>query len=336
MLLKNRARKPTVGFQRGMSEKRILVTTTSYQDTPGPHHDLLKEAGFELDRARGPLNEDAMLELVGEVDGMICGDDAITRAVMEKALPKLTVISKYGIGVDKIDVEAATDLGLPVLFTPGVNHTTVAEHTFMLLLALEKHLIEEANYTRAGEWKRITGHEIRGKTMGIVGLGRIGKEVALRAKVFGMSVIGYGIYWDEEFARANGVKRAGAMEEVMVEANVITLHTKLTDATRGMINADRIATMKDGVLILNCARGELVETEAVVAGLEIGKIGGYGTDVFDQEPPPADHPLLKAKNCIVTPHIGSRTFESVERQAMMATRNLVLALNGEKPLAQVN
>ncbi|AWT59275.1 MAG: Hydroxypyruvate reductase [Candidatus Moanabacter tarae] len=319
-----------------MSSKRILLTTTSFQDTPGPHHDLLNKTGFDLDQARGPLDEGSMLGMVGEIDGIICGDDAITRNVIEKALPRLKVISKYGIGVDKIDVNAATDFGLPVLYTPGVNHTTVAEHTFMLLLALEKNLIQEVEFTRAGEWKRITGHEIMGKTIGIVGLGRIGKEVALRAKAFGMKSIGYGTYWDKEFAAEYEVKKAASLEELFTGADVITLHTKLTEKTRGIVNRESIRIMKDGVLIINCSRGKLVETEDVVAGLESGKIGGYGTDVLDQEPPPVDHPLLRTRNCIVTPHIGSRTYESVERQAMMATRNLIMVLNGEKPLAQVN
>jgi len=277
-----------------------------------------------------------MLELVAGIDGMICGDDVITREVIERALPGLRVISKYGIGVDKIDVSAATDLGIPVLYTPGVNHTTVAEHTLMLLLALSKHLVEEANYTASGKWKRMTGNEIMGKTIGIVGMGRIGKEVAVRARAFGLSVMGYDIYWDEQFATDHAVERKDDLEELIQTADVISLHTNLTDETRNLINAERIEGMKAGVIILNCARGELVDTEAMAAGLSSGKVGGYGADVLEAEPPPPNHPLLGAMNCIITPHIGSRTFESVQRQAVMATRNLVLALNGERPLAQVN
>lgn len=318
-----------------MSE-RILLTTTSYQDTPGEHHQLLETSGYEIVRARGPLPEAEMLDLVGEIDGFLCGDDAITRAVIEKALPRLRVISKYGIGVDKIDVASATELGIPVLFTPGVNHTTVAEHTLMLLLALSKHLIEEANYTASGQWKRMTGHEIMGKTIGIVGLGRIGKEVAIRANAFGMKVLGYDIYWDSAFAEKHGVKRVEDIDTILEQVDVVSLHTNLTDETRGIINTEKIAEMKDGVIILNCARGELVETDALAAALESGKVGGYGGDVLDKEPPPPDHPLLKAKNCIITPHIGSRTYESVVRQATMSTQNLLLAMKGEKPLAQVN
>ncbi|MCU0753292.1 MAG: NAD(P)-binding domain-containing protein [Akkermansiaceae bacterium] len=176
---------------------------------------------------------------------------------MEKAAPRLKILSKYGIGVDKIDVKAATEMGIPLSFCPGVNHTTVAEHTFALLLALVRHLVEIANATRSGNWKRLTGHEIMGKTLGIVGLGRIGKEVAIRAKAFGMTVIAYDVYWDEAFATSHGVTRAASVAEIFEKSDVISLHTNLTPETRDMVRAETIATMKDGVILLNCSRGEV-------------------------------------------------------------------------------
>ncbi len=315
---------------------KILLTTTSFQDTPGEHHELLKQTGWELITARGPLNEADTLALVGEVDGYICGDDAITRKVLEKARPKLKVLSKYGIGVDKIDVKTCTEFGIPLLFTPGVNHTTVAEHTFLLLLSLEKNLLFHTDSTRSGGWKRKTGHELLEKTIGIVGLGRIGKEVAIRAKAFGMKPVAFDVYWDEKFAAEHGVKRAANLDEIFAVSDYISLHTNLTPETRDLINARSIARMKKGVLILNCARGEIVHTADMVEALKSGQVGGYGTDVLDQEPPPADHPLLKLPNCVVTPHVGSRTYESVVRQATTSVKNLILAMNGEKPIAQVN
>lgn len=315
---------------------KILLTTTSYQDTPGPHHDLLASIGAEVHCERGPLAESKMLELAGDFDAFLCGDDAITKAVIDKSLPKLKIISKYGIGVDKIDVEYATEKGIPLTFCPGVNHTTVAEHTFALMLSLSRQFVEEVNYVRSGNWKRLTGHELMGKKIGIVGLGRIGKEVAIRANAFAMPTIAFDLYWDDEFAKANEVQRATSIQQIFDACDIISLHTNLTPETDNMINADSIATMKKGVMILNCARGELVNTADIVAALNSGQVGGYGTDVLDQEPPPADHPLLSAPNCVVTPHIGSRTYESVERQAMMATQNLINLLKGEPPLAQVN
>jgi len=319
-----------------MSDVRILLTTTSYQDIPGPHHELLESTGIEIVKERGPLSEQQMLELVGNFDAILCGDDAITRAVLEKASPRLKILSKYGIGVDKIDVKAATEMGIPLSFCPGVNHTTVAEHTFALLLGLNRQLVEEVNFTRAGQWKRLTGHEIMGKTIGVVGLGRIGKEVVIRARAFGMKVIGYDVWWDEEFTKTHEVERAETVKELFAKSDVISLHTNLTEETRDMVRADTIAGMKDGVIILNCSRGEVVKTDDLAAALKNGKVGGYGADVLDEEPPRPDHPLLKAPNCLVTPHIGSRTYESVQRQAMMAATNLLNMLKGEKPLAQVN
>lgn len=315
---------------------RILLTTTSFQDTPGPHHEKLAATGWEIVTARGPLSEADTLALVGDIDGYICGDDAITRAVLEKARPRLKVLSKYGIGVDKIDVKSCTEFGIPLLFTPGVNHTTVAEHTFLLLLALEKNLLFHCDSTRSGGWKRTTGHELLDKTIGIVGMGRIGKEVAIRAKAFGMKPIGYDVYWDESFAKEHGIPRAATLDEVFKQADYISLHTNLTPETRDLVCAKTIATMKPGVIILNCARGEIVNTADIAAALASGQVAGYGTDVLDEEPPRADHPLTKLPNCVVTPHIGSRTSESVQRQAMAAVTNLINAMHGEKPLAQVN
>ena len=315
---------------------RVLLSTTSFQDTPGAHHDMLASLGVEVVRERGPLPESRMLELAGQFDAFLCGDDAITAAVIDKSLPRLKCISKYGIGLDKIDVAHATAKKIPVLFTPGVNHTTVAEHTFLLLLALEKNFLFHTDSTRAGGWKRKTGHELLAKTIGIIGLGRIGREVAIRARAFGMEVIAFDIFWDEAFAAQHNVRRAAAREEIFAAADYISLHTNLTPVTRGMINAASIATMKKGVVILNCARGEVVNTADLVAALKSGQVGGYGADVLDIEPPPADHPLLSAPNCVITPHIGSRTYESVVRQASCCVENYARFLKGEPPVAQAN
>lgn len=319
---------------------RILLSTTSYQDTPGPHHELLESQGFDIVRERGPLPESEMLNLSGEFDAFLCGDDAITRAVIDKSLPRLRVISKYGIGLDKIDVAYATERELAVLNTPGVNHTTVAEHTFGLLLSLSKKIQENAVDVVAGKWqagwKKPVGHEILGKTMGIIGLGRIGKEVATRARAFGMKVIAFDPYFDEAFAEQHDVTRCASMDEVLINSNVVSLHCFLDENTRGMINAQKIAEMQDDVIVLNCARGELVETDDIAEALESGKAAGYGADVLDEEPPAADHKLFSAPNCIITSHIASRTYESVERQALRATHNLINYLNGESDFIQAN
>jgi phosphoglycerate dehydrogenase-like enzyme len=238
--------------------------------------------------------------------------------------------------LDKIDVKAATDLKVPVLFTPGVNHTTVAEHTFALMLAAVRNLVVEANHTAAGRWTRITGNEVCGKTLAIVGFGRIGKEVAVRAHAFGLKLVGYGNYWDEDFARWYNIERVETIDDALRRADIVSLHTKLTPATRHLINAKNIGLLKRGAVIVNCARGEILELSALVEALKSKHLLAYAADVLDQEPPPADHPLLGLPNVIITPHIGSRTHESVQRQASCAVENLTLFLAGKKPIAQAN
>ena len=315
---------------------RILLTTCSFQDTPGPHHEFLAAQGYEVVRERGPLTEARMLELAGAFDGFLCGDDGISRAVIEKSLPRLRVIAKYGIGLDKIDLAAATERGIPVMFTPGVNHTTVAEHTFCLMLALAKNLIPTVDATRKGEWLRLTGRELWRKKIGLVGLGRIGQEVAKRALAFEMEVHGFGNFWPEEFAAERGIARHDSLESLFSTCDIISPHTKLTAESHHLVNRERLALMPAGGMVVNTGRGELVDPAAVLEALESGRLAGYATDVMEVEPPAADDPLLSHPKVIVTSHIGSRTFESVPRQAMKAVTNLVNFLNGEGPVFCAN
>jgi D-3-phosphoglycerate dehydrogenase len=320
-----------------MSEKkRVLITTTSFQDTPGRHHDLLDPERFEIERARGPLPEPEILKLVCSHDAIICGDDAFTRPVLQKALPRLKVLAKYGIGVDKIDLQAATDLRIPVTYCPGVNHVTVAEHTFGLLLSLTRLIPQQDAVVKRGEWKRSTGRELAGKTMGILGLGRIGKEVAKRAAAFEMKVVAFDVYWDEAFAKQWGIERKAAGEDVLRAADVVSLHMNLTDENKEFVNAARLGIMRRGSYLLNCARGGLIHEADVAAALKSGQLGGYGADVVEPEPIQKTNPLLAAPNVVLTPHVGSRTYESVERQALMAAENMIRVLAGQAPHAQAN
>jgi D-3-phosphoglycerate dehydrogenase len=321
---------------------RILLTTTSYQDTPGQHHDVLKASGFDVVRARGPLQEAAMLDLIKSnngFDGLLNGDDLITSKVIDAAMAAKTplrVIAKYGIGLDSIDVKHATAKKIPVLYTPGVNHTTVAEHTFGLIIALAKHFWPHVRSVKGGGWKRITGTELFGKTIAIMGMGRIGKEVAKRARAFDMNVKGYDVYWDEGFAKACTVERCTTLEDALHNADVVSLHMNLDDSNRGFINKTRIAAMRKGAIIINTARGGLVVEQDVAEACKSGHLGGYGADVLDHEPPAPGHPFNEIDNILITPHVGSRTFESVERQAMRATLNIVNYLNGDKDYIQAN
>src|SRR5689334_3861554 len=235
---------------------RILLSTTSFQDTPGKHHDIINNSGFEIVRARGPLSELQMLDLVkssGGFDGLLNGDDALNTRVIDALLnapTPLRVIAKYGIGLDSIDVKYATSKRIPVLFTPGVNETTVAEQTIGLMIALAKHFYPHIRSMKSGEWKRKTGCELFGKTLGVIGLGRIGKEVVKRASAMGMTPIGFGNYWEDDFASQYRLQRKSTITDVLREADVVSLHTHVSAATRGMINKDTIALMKPKALLI--------------------------------------------------------------------------------------
>ena len=318
---------------------RILLTTTSFQDTPGKHHDVLNNSGFEVARQRGPLSEQQMLDFVsagGGFDGLLNGDDRITARVIDAALPRLKVIAKYGIGLDSIDVNHATARRIPVLFTPGVNETTVAEHTIGLMIAVAKHFWFHSRATKAGQWKRQTGSELWGKTLGVIGLGRIGKEVVKRATAFGMTCVGQGNYWDDAFAALCRLERLPTREDVLRRADVVSLHTNLTPDTRGFINRRTIALMKDGAILVNTGRGGLVVEQDVVDACRSGKLWGYGTDVLETEPMKTPHVFQDVDNIIVTPHVGSRTNESVQRQGLRAANNLVNFLKGGSDYIQAN
>jgi D-3-phosphoglycerate dehydrogenase len=319
---------------------RILLTTTSFQDTPGAHHDLLKKSGLEAVTARGPMGEAQMLDLMrapgGGFDGLLNGDDQITAKVIDAALPRLRVIAKYGIGLDSIDVKYATAKKIPVLFTPGVNHTTVAEHCFGLMIALAKHFWPHLRSTKEGGWKRITGTELFGKTICVLGVGRIGKEVIKRAAAFEMKSRGFDHMPDEAFGQQYSVVWARTLEDAVRDADIVSLHMNLDESNRGVINSGMIAKMKKGAMLINTARGGLVVERDIAEACKSGQLGGYGADVLDKEPPPADHPFRYIDNIIITPHVGSRTFESVERQALRAVKNLVNFLKGESDYIQAN
>ena len=318
---------------------RILLTTTSFQDTPGRHHEVLDRSGFEVVRERGPLSEQRMLELVsvgGGFDGLLNGDDRITARVIDAALPRLKVIAKYGIGLDSIDVKHATARHIPVLFTPGVNETTVAEHTVGLMIGVAKSFWFHVRAVKAGEWKRQTGSELWGKTLGVIGLGRIGGEVVKRASAFGMTCVGQGNYWDDAFAAQYNLERLPTREDVLRRADVVSLHTNLTSETRGFINRRTIGLMKDGAILVNTGRGGLVVEQDVADACRSGKLRGYGADVLETEPMKTPHVFQEVDNIIVTPHVGSRTNESVQRQGLRAANNLVNFLNGGGDYIQAN
>ncbi len=293
-------------------------------DTPGAHHDLLKSIGAEIDTLRGPVTEDVLLPIIGNYDAVVCGDDEYTRKVLEAGKAgRLRYLSKYGIGLDKIDLAAAKDLGIPVASTPGVNHVTVAEHAFTHILAFFKNYYEEVGYVKGGKWKRLIQHEIYGKRMAIFGLGRIGKELAIRAKAFGLKVKVFDPYIDKEFVANNGLTLCDNLDDLFNDAEIISLHSPLNEGTKNTMNEERFAKLENCPLVVNTARAGLVDKKAVMAALDKKQICGYVADVMWDEPVKADDPILKYSNVFITPHIASRTYESVVRQGSAAVNNLI-------------
>ena len=304
---------------------KILLTSTSFQDTPGRHQDLLYKQGFEVDRLRGPIPENQLLPIIADYDAVICGDDEYTAQVIAKGKAgRLKYISKYGVGLDKIDLEAAKQHGIPVTNCPGVNQVSVAEHVFAMLLCFCRNVHLEYNITKAGGWHRYVGNEIFNKTMAIFGLGSVGKEVAKRAKCFGLRVKVLDKFLDKNFVEKYNLTACQEVATLIQEADILSLHAPLTDETVGIFSKKLLQTYaQKGLIIINTARANLVEFAALKWGLNNGHIGGYLTDVLDIEPMPENHPLKDMKNVLITPHIGSRTFQSVERQGSMAIKNLL-------------
>jgi len=302
--------------------KRVLVTDGL--QTIGV--DALRKHGLDVEVA-GSLGERELAGRVGEYEGLIVRSATkVTRTVIE-AGRRLEVIGRAGAGVDSIDVDAATERGVIVMNTPGGNTTAVAEHTLGLLLAMARRLPAADLTLKAGRWEksRLQGVELFGKVLGILGLGRIGSEVARRALGFRMQIIAYDPYLTREAAERLGVESV-ELEELLARADFITIHTPLTGDTRHLLGEAELARLKPGARIINCARGGLVDELALARAIESGHVAGAALDVFEQEPPPADHPLLKLEQVIVTPHLGAATDEAQTAVALAIADQVADAL----------
>ena len=253
-----------------------------------------------------------LAEELNDADALIVRSAVKVNGELLEHAQKLRVIGRAGIGVDNIELPAATRKGIAVMNTPGANAVAVAEQTIGMMLCLARHLPRANETTKAGKWekKSLEGTELRGKTLGVIGLGRIGLEVASRAQAFGMKVVGHDPYISTELARERKVELK-TLDDLYPVADYLSLHLALTPQTRGMINAESLVKMKKGVRIINCARGELINEAALAEALKSGHIGGAALDVFAPEPP-KDSPLLGLENVMATPHIAGSTKEAQE------------------------
>ncbi|MBI2891111.1 MAG: phosphoglycerate dehydrogenase [Nitrospirae bacterium] len=273
---------------------------------------------------RTGLAEKDLIEAIPAYEGLVVRSATrVTRPVIEAA-SALRVIARAGTGVDNIDVEAATKKGIVVMNTPGGNTITTGEHTFAMIMALCRKIPVAYHLLKGGKWAKgeLVGVELYGKTLGIVGLGKIGRVVAERALAFKMRVIAFDPYVTGEVGRKLGVEVL-PLEEVYRQADVLTLHTPSTPETKRMVDASAIAKMKKGVLLVNCARGELVDEAALLEALKSGQVAGAALDVFEKEPLPPDHAFLKLDNVVVTPHLGAATKEAQVNVAVSVAQQVV-------------
>ncbi|MCS6907634.1 MAG: phosphoglycerate dehydrogenase [Anaerolineales bacterium] len=315
---------------------KVLITARSFRKIPGPHIDEWVREGYEIlfppyDR---PLEAQELVEYIQDVDAAILGLDKVSREVLLKA-SRLRVISRYGVGVDNIDLEAATELGVIVTVTPGANSVAVAELTMALILALARKIPAHDRIVRSGKWNRLEGVEIMGGTLGIIGAGRIGQEVGIRARAFGMEIL----FTDplpppEEWIRATQAKSV-SLEELLSESDIVTLHAPLNEGTQHLLDANRLSLMKPTAFLINTARGGLVDEKALFEFLRSGRIAGAAIDTFEVEPTDPSQ-FADLDHFISTPHIGSATYQTALRMGWLATQNALIALRGGRPEHVVN
>lgn len=313
---------------------KVLVTARSFAKSPEAKA-VLTQAGYEIqfnpfDR---PLVENELIELIKGMDALVAGMDEVTDKVMEAGLPTLKIIAKHGVGYNTIDVAAANRRGIPVTITPGANNKSVAELAMGLMLSVARHTATMDKIVRNGGWNRITGNELGGKTLGVVGMGSIGSEVAKRAAAFDMKIVAYDVYPRQDLVDQYGVSYL-PLQEVITQADFLSLHAPSLPETVGMINRETLQQMKKNAILINTARGDLVVEEDLIAALTDGTIAGAGLDTFANEPV-QDKRLFNLDNVVMTPHAGANTHEAVTRMGVMAAEEVVRVLSGQAPINTV-
>ena len=320
---------------KDIKKSRVLVTPTSFgKNDPGLCAELEDQVGEVIYNKTGkPLSSKDVASLLPGMDGYIAGLDMIDRTALNTA-DCLKVISRYGVGYDRIDLNAAREKGIIVTNTPGANSVSVAELTIGLLLSLARQIPESIQSVRQGKWSRTSGISLRGKTVGILGLGAIGKCVAVRLKRFDCRIIAFDPNVDDEFVAKLGVEVV-SMDEVISQADFLTLHLPVVPETRGLVNEEFLNKMKKGSFLLNTARGELVKEDDLLAAIQSNHIAGAALDVFSQEPPSIDNPLIQMPNVLVTPHSGAQSDDATNAMGRMAMEDCLAVLRGLDPLYRV-
>lgn len=313
----------------------VLIVPQVLYRTPGRHAEILREAGFDLKypEPQAIYSEEETIAMLEGCAAVIAAGEPYSDRVLS-ALPALRVVARAGVGFDMVDVEAATRHRVAVAITPRGNYEAVAEHALTMLFALAKGIVRQDREVRCGVWSREVLQPLRGKTLGVVGLGRIGRASAVRGAAFRMNVLACEAYPDQEFIKKHGIELV-SLDELLARSDYVTLHVPLNDETRGLINRETLAQMKSTAYLVNTARGGLIVEEDLLAALNSGQLAGAGLDVFAQEPTPQDNPLLSLPNVLSSPHMAGVDTQSVEDMAVESAENIVELFQGRWPAGAI-
>ena len=314
---------------------KILITPRSFTSTSKKPLEMLEEKGYEIikNETGKPLNEKEMLILIKDADGIIIGIDKLNVEIIRQTY-NLKVISKYGVGVDNIDIKAATEQGIVVTNTPTANIDAVADITFALMLALARRIPEANRETKAGNWKKFIGTSVWRKKLGVIGLGKIGRQVVKRARGFEMEILCYDVIQDKEFSRQFGVRHVD-LETLLKESDYITIHAPLNNATKGIIGYKELEMINENAFLINTSRGGIIDEKALYDALKNNKIKGAALDSYKEEPP-QNSPLVKLENIIMTSHNGAYTIEAINNMGIQAAQNLIDVLEGRESENRIN
>lgn len=305
---------------------KLLVTPRSFGKTDPYVYTLLEEAGFTVisNDTGSILTEAKLKEYLQDCDGVILGVDPLSADVIASA-PKLRAVAKYGVGIDNIDMEACAARNIKVSRTLGANTQAVADFAFALMLSVGRNVVSIDAKCRQGDWTKVTSLDVFGKTLGLIGLGAIGKAVAMRAKGFQMDILGYDPFWDDSYASSYGIRKS-SLDEIYAQSDFISLHVPLTDQTKGMISHQQIQCMKSSAILVNTARGGIIDEDALLQALQEKRIYGAGMDAFSVEPPnnPAWYAL---DNVIIGSHCAASTHGATQQMGRMAVENIIADLN---------
>ncbi len=310
---------------------KVMIGPAPLARLEGDFLTVLAGAGFEFvyPKKSVQMAEQDLVDQLAGVSAALAGSEPYTRKVFA-AHPQLKVVARVGVGYDAVDVQAATDHGVVVTIAPGTNQHSVSEHCFMLMLALARNLMAQHPFIRDGQWPRQANQPLRGKTLGLVGLGRIGKSMTTRAHAFGMKVIAYDPFPDTTFASENNVPFVG-LDDLLREADYVSLHLPAIPTTHRLIGAERLKLMKPTAFLINTARGAVVDEGALYEALRDKRIAGAGLDVFEEEPPRPDNPILRLDNVVMTSHTAGVDTQSRDDMARKAAECIAALSRGDWP-----